>query len=204
MRRPAAARALLARALLLVPLLALIAAGCGGAGGTNDTAVADTAGAAPAGDASPAAASGEEAPYAFTEADLDAWERGLAHEITLVRAAQARASAATTPQARGEATQAQWAETTVPLAAQQLGAAGANYAATRRTVHRVLETLDFQGKIDGPMQLDTTRVAPEQRARLTMDPYAGLAPASAAALKARLDRVVPRWIEYVTLTAVAG
>ncbi|MGZ8455396.1 MAG: hypothetical protein ACXWZ4_02200, partial [Gemmatirosa sp.] len=78
------------------------------------------------------------------------------------------------------------------------------YAATRRTVHHVLETLDFQGKIDGPMQLDTTRIAPEQRTRMTMDPYAGLAPASAAALQARLARVVPRWIEYVNLTAVAG
>ena len=199
MRRPAAARA-----LLLVPLLALTAAGCGQGAGTDDTAAADrtadTAGAAPAADV----ASGDEAPYAFTEADLDAWERGLAHEIALVRAAQARASAAATPQARGEAIQAQWAEATVPQAAQQLGAAGAHYAATRRTVHHVLETLDFQGKIDGPMQLDTTRLAPKQRARLTVDPYAGLAPASAAALQARLDRVVPRWIEYVNLTAVAG
>ena len=196
-------RSVSVRTLLLVPVLTLLAAGCGG-GGSGDAA--DTAAGAATGDAAPAAAaaSGEEAAYAFTEADLDAWERGLAKEIELVRAAQARANAATTPQARGEATQAQWAEQTIPQAAQSLGAAGANYAATRRTVHRVLETLDFQGKIDGPMSLDTTRVAPEQRARMTMDPYGELAPASAAALKARLDRVVPRWIEYVNLTAVAG
>ena len=185
------------RALLLVTALTLSACGSGASSGDTASTAAPAAS-----DAAPA--SGEEAAYAFTEADLDAWERGLAKEIELVRAAQARASAATTPQARGEATQAQWAEQTVPQAAQSLGAAGANYAATRRTVHRVLETLDFQGKIDGPMSLDTTRVAPEQRARLTMDPYAELAPASAAALKARLDRVVPRWIEYVNLTAVAG
>ena len=197
MRRSVPVRALLP--VLLLPVLTLAACGGGGAG-TGDT----TAAVAPAAGDAPASASGAETAYAFTEADLDAWERGLAREIELVREAQARASAATTPQARGEATQAQWAETTVPQAAQSLGAAGANYAATRRTVHRVLETLDFQGKIDGPMELDTTRVAPEQRARLTMDPYAELAPASAAALKARLDRVVPRWIEYVKLTAVAG
>ncbi|WP_284349142.1 hypothetical protein [Roseisolibacter agri] len=197
MRRSIPVRALLP--LLLPSVLTLLAAGCGGgAANTGDTAADTTAVVAPA------AASSEEAAYAFTEADLDAWERGLAKEIELVRAAQARASAAATPQARGEATQAQWAETTVPQAAQSLGAAGVSYAATRRTVHRVLETLDFQGKIDGPMSLDTTNVAPELRARMTMDPYAELAPASAAALRARLDRVVPRWIEYVKLTAVAG
>lgn len=195
MRRPGPARA-----LLLVPLLALLATGCGGgaAGGS------DTAGVAAGGEEAAAAPAAGDAPYAFTEADLDAWERGLAKEIELVRAAQARASAAATPEARGEAMQAQWEDRTIPLAEQSLGAAGANYAATRRTVHRVLQTLDFQGKIDGPMELDTTRVAPEQRARMTMDPYAELAPASAAALKARLDRVAPRWIEYVRLTAVAG
>lgn len=194
MRRPDPARA-------LVPLLALLATGCGGGGaGGSDTAAVPAGGEATA--TAPAAAG--DAPYAFTEADLDAWERGLAKEIELVRAAQARASAAATPQARGEAMQAQWEDQTIPLAEQSLGAAGANYAATRRTVHRVLQTLDFQGKIDGPMQLDTTRVAPEQRARMTMDPYAELAPASAAALKARLDRVASRWIEYVKLTAVAG
>jgi hypothetical protein len=197
--------------VLVVGLASVLLTGCGGgdAGATDGAAAvgADSA-AATASTASPsenaATPGGDAAPYAFTEADLDAWERGLAREIELVRAARERQGAAGTPQARAEAAQAQWEDQTIPLAAQSLGSAGANYAATRRTVHEILTTLDFQGKIDGPMQLDTTRVAPEQRARLTVDPYAGLAPASAAALQARLARVVPRWIEYVNLTAVGG
>lgn len=35
-------------------------------------------------------------------------------------------------------------------------------------------------------------------------PFAELAPASAAALRARLDRLVPIWIQYTELTAVNG
>ncbi|MGZ8376983.1 MAG: hypothetical protein ACXWZS_11140 [Gemmatirosa sp.] len=199
MRRPGPLR------LLAPALVSVLLAGCGGGDAGDAQASADSAATVSGATTSaPAPAGGEEAPYAFTDADLDAWERGLAKEIELVRAAQERQRAATTPQARSEATQAQWSDQTIPLAAESLGAAGAQYAATRRTVHHVLETLDFQGKIDGPMQLDTTRIAPEQRTRMTMDPYAGLAPASAAALQARLARVVPRWIEYVNLTAVAG
>jgi hypothetical protein len=40
--------------------------------------------------------------------------------------------------------------------------------------------------------------------RLATDPLADLSPESAAALRARMDRLVPLWIEYVTLTAVGG
>jgi hypothetical protein len=40
--------------------------------------------------------------------------------------------------------------------------------------------------------------------RLSSDPFAELAPSSAAALRARLDSLAPIWIEYMTLVAVNG
>ena len=180
----------------------LAAIGCtSGDTGSSDSATPAVAAAektdAPVGNASGAA-------FAFTDADLDAFERGLAKETELVKAAKARESAATTPEERGLATQAQWKEQTAPEAAKSLGVSPERYAQTRETVNRVLETLDFQGKIDGPLELDTARAAPEMRQRLMADPFAELAPSSAAALRARLDRIVPVWVEYVRLTAVAG
>jgi hypothetical protein len=75
---------------------------------------------------------------------------------------------------------------------------------TRRTVGRVLETLDFQGKIPGPRQLNLELASDEMKQRLSSDPFADLDPASAAALKERMDRVAPIWIEYTELTAVGG
>ncbi|MBA2564288.1 MAG: hypothetical protein H0V09_02540 [Gemmatimonadetes bacterium] len=142
--------------------------------------------------------------FAFTEADLAAYERGLAKEIQLVRAAQERALSAATPQERAAAAQSQWEDQTAPEAARAVGHPPDRYRRTREAVNRVLQTLDFQGKIEGPMQLDTTLASPEMRQRLTIDPFSELAPASASALRARLGRLVPIWVEYVTLTAVAG
>ena len=139
-----------------------------------------------------------------TDIDLDAWERGMPKEIELVQAAQQRAATATTPQARGEAMQAQWKEQTMPGGAEAAGMPLARYGAVRETVNGVLETLDFQGKIDGPLSMDTTHATPEMRQRLASDPYASLPPASAAALRARLDRMVPLWSKYMSLVAVAG
>ena len=142
--------------------------------------------------------------FVFTEVDLDAYELGLAHETELVRAAQERALSATTPEERGAATQAQWEDATAPEGARVAGVPVERYRATREAVNHVLETLDFQGKIDGPMELDTIRATPEMRERLRRDPFGELPPQSAAALKARLGELVPLWSQYVELTAVAG
>jgi hypothetical protein len=150
------------------------------------------------------AATSSSGPVALTDADLDVYERGLRKEIELVKAAQERARAATTPQARGEAMQAQWKEQTMPEAARAIGVAPERYRQVRETVHQVLQTLDFQGKIEGPMQMDTAHAPPEMKARLARDPMADLPPASAAALRARLDRLAPVFAEYATLTAVGG
>ena len=40
--------------------------------------------------------------------------------------------------------------------------------------------------------------------RLNSDPFAELAPASAAALRARMSWLLPVWVKYVELVAVNG
>lgn len=151
-----------------------------------------------------AASAPSETPFAFTEADLDAYERGLEKEIELFQASQARASAAATAQERAAAAQSGWETATAPEAARAIGADADRYLKTRRTVDRVLETLDFQGKIPGPKEMNLDLASPEMKQRLSSDPFAELAPASAAALRARMDRIAPIWIRYTELTAVSG
>ena len=68
----------------------------------------------------------------------------------------------------------------------------------------VLETLDLQGKIDGPMEIDLTLGGAEMRARLEGDAFAALPSSSAELLRARLDRLAPLWSQYVELGAMAG
>ena len=143
-------------------------------------------------------------PFAFTAADLDAYERGLAKEIELVQAAQTRANAGGTPQERADARRAAEREQTMPEAARAIGVDPERYSRVRTTVHEVLTTLDFQGKIDGPMQMDTARATPDMKARLASDPIAQLPAESAVALRSRLDRLAPLFARYVTLTAVGG
>ncbi len=171
--------------------MALLAA-CGGDAG-------DEAGAEAAVDRGQAAATAN-----FDEADVDAFARGMARETELVREAQAQARSAATPEARGAAMQAQWKEQTMPGGAEAAGMSLERYAAIRDAITETLQTLDFQGKIDGPMQLDTSRVSPEMRRRLEADAYADLPAGSASALRARLDGLVPVWAAYMELTAVGG
>lgn len=168
-------------------------------------AEAPSEGAAVAAPASPApeAPAMQEAAFAFTDADLEAFERGFAKEIELVKAAKAKADAATTPEQRGLAAQAQFEHETGPEAARSIGVDPVRYRATRDTVVRVLTTLDFQGKIDGPMELDKSRASPDMVARVEGDAYAGLSPASASALQARLPRLEPLWKEYLSLTVAS-
>jgi hypothetical protein len=146
---------------------------------------------------------GEKA-FAFTAADLDAWERGMKKEIELFKAAQAKGASAKTPEERAAAAQAGFETATAPEAARAIGADPERYRNTRRTVDRVLETLDFQGKIAGPKELNLELASPGMKERLSHDPFAELDPSSAAALRERMDRIVPIWIEYTELTAVGG
>lgn len=143
-------------------------------------------------------------PFAFTAADLQGLERGLVAEAEAVKAAEALGRAARTPAERSRAAQAGWETATIPVGAKAAGMPVARYEATRETVFEVLQTLDFQGKIDGPMEIDTSAVGPEMKAKLRRDAMAGLAPASAAALRARLASVVKAWNGYIRLVAVNG
>jgi hypothetical protein len=68
----------------------------------------------------------------------------------------------------------------------------------------VFTTLDFQGKIDGPLSIDLERADPDTKARVSSDAFAVLPAESAKALRARMDRLVPLWSEYKKLVAVAG
>ena len=140
----------------------------------------------------------------LTAQDLDAYAKGLARETELVRAAQERGRTATTPQARGEAQQAQWEDQTIPEGAKASGLSTERYREVRNTVNSTFQWLDFQGKIDGPMQLDTATAPADMKARLARDPFDALSPASRAEVQAQMNRLVPAWIEYVKLTAVAG
>ena len=121
-----------------------------------------------------------------------------------MKAAQQRAASATTASERANAAQAQWEDQTAPEGARAAGLPVERYRAVRETVTRVLETLDFQGKIEGPKSIDLERATPEMRERVAGDAYVGLSPGTAAAIRARIDRLVPLWVEYVNLTAVAG
>lgn len=141
---------------------------------------------------------------AFTEADLDKFERGLRREVDAVRVAQEKAASATSTHERGEAIQAQWETATIPLGAEASGLSEPRYRDVRDRLNRVFTTLDFQGKIDGPLSIDLERADAETKGRVSGDAFADLPPEAAMALRARMDRLVPIWSEYKKLVAVAG
>lgn len=174
-----------------------------GCGGEPQSGVIDSAGPS-ATVGTTAAGADTEVAFAFTDADLDAYIRGMRKEVELVKAAKERGANAKTPEERGAAAQAEFEVNTIPAAAQAVGTPVDRYEGTRRTVNRVLQTLDFQGKIAGPMELDTARASPEMKQRLSTDPFTELPPASATSLRTRLDEVTAVWIEYINLVAVSG
>ena len=170
----------------------LMAAACGGGSPAPETSTGASA------------AQGAAPQVTFTAADLEQFERGLSLEIEAVKAAQKRQSAATTAQERGAAMQAQFEIATIPAGAEASGFAEARYREIRDRVDRVLTILDFQDKIDGPLSVDLARADPETKRRVAGDAFAELPSDAAAALRARMDRLVPLWIEYKKLVAVAG
>ena len=178
----------------------LLAAACG----EQNVDTTDAATAATTATAESAASPSAPAPLSFTEAELDAYVRGLRREIEAAQAAQRDAAAATTPADRGRAIQASWETATMPLGAAAAGMPVDRYTELRNALDRILRTLDQQGKIDGPTSIDLTHADEETRARVARDPFADLPPASAAALRAKLGAVTAVWSEYVQLTAVAG
>jgi hypothetical protein len=156
-------------------------AGCGGGSGEGQAVNASRP---------EPVAQGSSSPVDFTAAELDAYGRGMTREIAAVRAATK--------------VDAKWEMATIPLGAEAAGLPEGRYRAVRQAVNEVFRTLDFQGKIDGPMQIDLSRVDESTKQRIARDPFADLTPAAASALRAAMDRLVPIWIDYVRLTAVAG
>ena len=181
------------RFAVLITLTTLIAMtpACGGSG-------------PPKRDAPTGASAGGTTQAPFTEADLDQFERGFRAEIAAVQAAQKEAASATDAQQRGNAILAQNEEVTAPAGAKAAGMSEARYGEVRAAVDGVFTTLDFQEKIDGPLSIDLDRASATMKARVSRDAFADLPPQSAAALRARMDRLVPLWIEYKKMVAVAG
>ena len=178
----------------------LLSAGCSGLGfGCDAGRTAETPPAS-----STSASAQAQAAAAVTEAELDAYVKGIRREIEAVRAAQKRSGEAKTPQERGEASQAAFDINTIPLGAEAAGLNLDRYKDVRETVHELLRTLDFQGKIDGPMSIDLSRASEATKQRLAKDAYADLPEASAVALRNKLGTLVPAWADYITLTAVGG
>ena len=140
----------------------------------------------------------------LTSADLDGFEKGMAKEIQLVKEGQERTRRAVTPVERGNAIQSTFEENTITNAVPASGLTLERYRLVRQTLSRLLTTLDFQGRIDGPQSVDTTLADAEMRARLASDPYEALDSSSAQLVKDRLNRIVPLWVEYVNLTVVGG
>jgi hypothetical protein len=178
------------RSLTLIVLSAGVLAACGGREETAEDSRARTA--------TPGSGT------SFTSNELTSFARGLKAEIEAIRVAQQQAAAATDPQARGRAMQAQWETATAPVGAAAAGMDAARYGELRTTVLGVLRTLDIQGKIDGPTSVDLARVDEATKTRLSQDPLAALPPDAAAALRAQMDQLSQLWKEYATLTAVAG
>lgn len=184
-------------ALLCLLLLTLA---CGGSESPNEAVGETTA----VETAESAAASSETAgKIDFSEGDLDLYERGIAKEVEIVKGAAERTGRGT-PEERAAAMRMQWESESVPAAARAAGIPEDRYRLTREAVHEVFKMLDFQEKIDGPLSMDMSRATPEMKDRLEKDPFDELSPDAATALRARMERLVPLWIEYVNLTAVSG
>ena len=149
-------------------------------------------------------AGGSAAAFALTDSDLDAYQKGLTKEIALVRAAQERGRNAKTSEERAKAAEDEWEAQTIPGGAEASELPLDRYRDVRKTVNRVFETLDFQGKIDGPLEIDVEHASADMKTRLSGDPFSELAPASAAALRAKMSKLMPVWVEYMKLTAVNG
>lgn len=181
-------------------LLALLASqGC------NSQPAADASAKQPASTQQDATtAGGSAAAFALTDSDLDAYQKGLTKEIALARAAQERGRNAKTSEERAKAAEDEWEAQTIPGGAEASGLPLDRYRDVRKTVNKVFETLDFQGKIDGPLDIDVEHASADMKARLSGDPFSELAPASAAALRAKMSKLIPVWVEYMKLTAVNG
>lgn len=187
----------LLRACVVLPAFLALAA-CGGTDDADSGSSSD-----PASEAT-LSRGGDAASADFTADDLAAYERGFAHEIELVRQADAAADTATTAEVRNDLRATKDESVTIPEGARVSGL-GSRYEAIRATVHTTLRRLDYQGKIDGPTSYDTgTAATSEIREMFTKDHVAALPTAARDAFQARLQPLAEQWGTYVRMTAVGG
>lgn len=141
---------------------------------------------------------------AITGTDIDAFITALGKETEILRAGQERQRTAATPQQRIDALQSTSEEMRIPEAARAAGLSVDRYRAIRSAVMPVLETLDFQDRMKGPMTMDTTRVGEDMKARLRGDAMASLPAASRDALTSRLPRIESIWGDFAALRTQGG
>lgn len=193
---------------VMAPVLALVLGGLVACGGRDDTETgepaADAATATPApeaGQAAPAepAAAPADAPLALE--DVDAYVRGMQKEIELIKAGAAKVR-----EARAAKDQDAEMKAMVELsmgdrdtqAAQAAGLDAARWQAVKSKIAAVVGGAAMRRQM-ATMGGDTSDMTPEQRAEQEAnlakmlaqlpEPYAGLDPAVAEALKARQDEL---------------
>lgn len=178
------------RTLLAGLLAATLAVGCSGEPEGNGTAATGDRTVTRA-----TAAADTEAPV-LTDANLEAYARALAKQAEIIRRPGRGTHYGVTVSAydlEGESGEV----------LEAAGMTAQEYRAVDRVVDPVFTTLNFQGEIGPPRSIDL-EAAPEWKERLEGDPFADLAPESAAALRRHMDTLVPLWSDIVGLTAQHG
>ena len=177
------------RTLLAGLLAATLAIGCSSEPGDGTTAASDRP-------ATQAATGNEATTVELTDANLEAYARALAKQAEIIR----RPGRGTHYGVIMSAYDMDGESGEVLKAA---GMTAQEFHAVDDLVDPVFTTLNFQGEIGPPRSIDL-EAAPEWKERLEGDPFADLAPESAAALRRHMDTLVPLWSDIVGLTAQHG
>ena len=184
-------------AALASALLATTTA-CTGAADTPDAAsnTAPAAGLERSASASPSASANAEQPQILTDDLLQAWARGLKVEAEILRApGRATHYGVMVSQGTEEG----------DLVLDAAGIPAAEYNEVARTVGSLFSILNARGDL-GPklIHFDLERSNEEMKQRLTGDPYQGLPPESADAIRRNLELLKPLWLDVAAMTAQHG
>jgi hypothetical protein len=202
----------------LLGLLLLLSA-CGGNdsdAAASGAAADDTAAVAAAPAAEAASTSQASADTVLTPEDLDRYQRGVGKETELLRDAQQRKAEAKTGSDTLEVLGSVQEWQLRPEAAKAAGVDEGRWQLIQGRVDAVLSKLQMGPAMMAQMNaMDTTSLPPAQRAQVREnmkqaqaaygDPYAGLAPETAEAFRARADELGRLRTEYMeALAKVSG
>jgi hypothetical protein len=166
-----------------IGMLAFAMGGCGHGGASDGAAAAPPTATPAATPAAPDRLAG--AAPALQPDDLDAYAKGMRKEIELRQAARDKAAKAKADNDQTAEISALAELTSVDITKAGAGAAGVDrvrYEAIKNAVDHVLGVLDMNAAMAGMGDA-------AQTAKLRSDPWQGLDPAFAAALKARRDEL---------------